>query len=58
MACGKTPELQSRALSLRCLDMDKVILTSEGSSAGSLIPRTLLYVILTRTTAPVIRWKS
>jgi TldD protein len=43
--------LQSRRLSLRCLDMDKVLLTSDGSSAGSLIPRTLLYVSLSRTTA-------
>jgi TldD protein len=48
---SKHPELQSRMLSLRCLDMDKVLLTSEGASAGSLIPRTLLYVMLCRTTA-------
>lgn len=48
---SKHPELLSRTLSLRCLDMDKVLLTSEGASAGSLIPRTLLYVMLSRTAA-------
>jgi TldD protein len=43
----KHPGLASRTLSLRCLDMEKVILTSEGASAGSLIPRSNLVVELT-----------
>jgi TldD protein len=42
------PELQSRIVSLRCLDMEKVLLTSEGASAGSLIPRSHIIVVLSR----------
>jgi TldD protein len=45
----KHPELQSRMVILRCLDMEKVLLTSEGASAGSLIPRANLAVVLSRT---------
>ncbi len=45
---ARHPELQSRAISLRLLDMEKVLLTSDGASSGSLIPRSLLYVTLAR----------
>lgn len=39
--------LTSRSVGLRSLDMEKRILTSTGSSAWSLIPRTLIYASLT-----------
>ncbi len=39
--------LASRSVVLRSLDMEKRILTSTGSSAWSLIPRTLIYASLT-----------
>jgi TldD protein len=40
-------KLTSRTVVLRSLDMEKRIITSTGSSAWSLIPRTILYVLLT-----------
>ncbi len=39
--------LSSRSVGLRSLDMEKRILTSTGSSAWSLIPRTIIYAVLT-----------
>ncbi|MFC1849027.1 TldD/PmbA family protein [candidate division CSSED10-310 bacterium] len=40
------PKLSSRTLILSGLDMEKTLLTSEGSSAFSMIPRTILVVML------------
>jgi TldD protein len=40
------PSLTSRTIVLNCLDTEKTLLTSTGSSAYSMIPRTILYVIL------------
>lgn len=40
-------KLVSRTVVLNSLDMEKRILTSQGSSAWSLIPRTLIYALLT-----------
>jgi TldD protein len=42
----KYPSLTSRTIVLNCLEMEKTILTSPGSSAYSMIPRTILYAIL------------
>ena len=42
----KYPSLTSRTLVLNCLDIEKTLLTSTGSSAYSMIPRTIMYVIL------------
>jgi TldD protein len=42
----KYPSLTSRTIVLNCLDMEKTLLTSTGSSAYSMIPRTIMYVIL------------
>lgn len=41
------PRLMSRTVVLNSLDMEKRILTSTGSSAYSMIPRTLIYAVLT-----------
>ncbi len=43
----KYPDLSSRSVSLNCLDMEKSLLTSDGSEAYSLIPRTIIAVSLT-----------
>ncbi len=40
-------QLHSRTLVLRSLDMEKALLTSDGTSAYSMIPRTLLSLMLT-----------
>ncbi|MBN1327486.1 MAG: TldD/PmbA family protein [Candidatus Cloacimonetes bacterium] len=40
------PGLKARTLMLNCLDMEKALLTSDGSEAYTLIPRSLLYIIL------------
>lgn len=40
------PELAGRMLSLRCLDMEKRLLTADGSYARSMIPRSFIYVAL------------
>lgn len=40
------PELASRMLSLRCLDMEKKLLTADGSYTHSMIPRSFIYVDL------------
>ncbi|NMD43582.1 MAG: TldD/PmbA family protein [Firmicutes bacterium] len=40
------PELAGRTLSLRCLDMEKKLLTADGSYSHSMIPRSLIYVDL------------
>jgi TldD protein len=39
-------KLLSRTVSVRCLDMEKTLLTSEGASAYSMTPRAILYVVL------------
>ncbi len=41
------PKLISRTVVLNSLDMEKRLLTSTGSSAYSMIPRTLIYAVLT-----------
>ena len=43
---SKYPNLASRRVSLDCLDMEKILLTSGGSYSHSLIPRTTLGVAL------------
>ncbi len=40
------PELAGRTVSLRCLDMEKRLLTADGSYARSMIPRSFIYVDL------------
>ena len=42
----KYSKLLSRTVMLGCLDMEKTLLNSEGAKAYSLIPRSILYVIL------------
>jgi TldD protein len=44
---GKYPDIASRTISLAALDMEKALLTSNGSSSYSMIPRCLIYIILT-----------
>ncbi len=41
------PGLSSRSVSLSCLDMEKTLLTADGSESWSLIPRSILAVSLT-----------
>lgn len=43
----KYPDVASRTISLAALDMEKALLTSNGSSAYSMTPRCLIYIILT-----------
>lgn len=43
----KYPDIASRTISLAALDMEKALLTSNGSSSYSMIPRCLIYIILT-----------
>lgn len=45
------PRLASRTLSLYCLDMEKTLLTSDGSYAHSMIPRSTIGVSLSLETA-------
>ncbi|HOA35845.1 MAG: TldD/PmbA family protein [Dethiobacteria bacterium] len=40
------PQLAGRTLSLRCLDMEKRLLTSDGSYSHSMIPRSFIYIQL------------
>ena len=40
------PELSSRTVSLNCLDMEKTVITSDGSSSFSMIPRSFVHVAL------------
>jgi TldD protein len=42
------PWLSSRSVGLSCLDMEKTLFTTDGSQAYSLIPRTILYVFMTK----------
>lgn len=42
----KYPDLASRTLIITCLDMEKTLLTSDGSHSHSMIPRSFVYVIL------------
>jgi len=41
---SKGKGLMTRSISLACLDMEKTLLTSDGSRSSSLVPRTILYV--------------
>ena len=41
------PGLSSRTLAMRNLDMEKNLLTSDGSTSYSLIPRSLIYLVMT-----------
>jgi len=43
---SKYPRLQSRTVALDCLDMEKTVLTSDGSLSHSMIPRAYLFFIL------------
>lgn len=43
----KYPDLASRAITLAALDMEKTLITSDGSYSYSMIPRCLVYVVLT-----------
>jgi TldD protein len=54
------PDLSSRTLMIACLDMEKTLLTSTGSSAHSLTPRALVYVEMTVMSdgAPISLMKS
>ena len=45
------PGITSRTIVLSCLDMEKVITTSEQSEAYSMIPRSILYIIMQREKA-------
>ncbi|NMB45078.1 MAG: TldD/PmbA family protein [Firmicutes bacterium] len=40
------PELASRTITINCLDMEKILLTSDGSYSRSMIPRSFIYVVL------------
>ncbi|PIE23468.1 MAG: peptidase [Planctomycetota bacterium] len=54
------PGLSSRTLVITCLDMEKTLLTSTGSSAHSLTPRALIYIEMTVMSegAPISLMKS
>jgi len=43
---GKYPNLSSRRVSLNCLDMEKTLITSDGASLYSLLPRSTFYISL------------
>ena len=43
---GKYPELSSRSIGLNCLDMEKTLITSDGASLYSLLPRSLFRISL------------
>lgn len=43
---GKYPDLASRTVSISCLDMEKTLLTADGSYSHSMIPRSFIYVVL------------
>ncbi|MGE5676954.1 MAG: TldD/PmbA family protein [Pseudomonadota bacterium] len=43
----KYPELSNRSVSLSCLDMEKCLLTSDGTSLYSLLPRSIMGISLT-----------
>lgn len=53
-------DLSSRIIALQTLDMEKSLLTSDGSSAYSLIPRSILYVgmTITKDGAPIELWNN
>ncbi len=40
------PGLSSRTLSLQCLDMEKTLMTADGTCAYSRVPRTLCFVVM------------
>lgn len=42
------PGLLSRSVIVSCLDMEKVLLTSDGAEASSLIPRAHIYVLVSK----------
>lgn len=42
----KYPELASRITGINCLDMEKTLLTSDGSYSHSMVPRSFIYVVL------------
>ncbi len=53
-------DLSSRVIALRTLDMEKSLLTSDGSTAYSLIPRSIIYIGMTITNdgAPTELWNN
>ncbi|MDF2673555.1 MAG: TldD2 [Clostridiales bacterium] len=42
----KYPELSNRIVSLNCLDMEKSLITSDGTTLYSMLPRTIIYFSL------------
>ena len=44
---GKFEKLTSRTIVVSCLDMEKSLLTSDGSISYSMIPRTISYIVMT-----------
>ena len=44
---GKFEKLTSRTIVMNCLDMEKSLLTSDGSISYSMIPRTICYIVMT-----------
>lgn len=44
---GKFEKLTSRTIVISCLDMEKSLLTSDGSISYSMIPRTISYIVMT-----------
>lgn len=53
-------ELSSRVIALKTLDMEKSLLTSEGSTSYSLIPKSFIYIGMTITNdgAPIELWDN
>ncbi len=53
-------DLSSRVIALRTLDMEKSLLTSEGSISYSLIPRSLIYfgMTITKDGEPIELWNN
>ena len=43
----KFKKLTSRTITITCLDMEKSLLTSDGSTSRSMIPRSMIYVVMT-----------
>lgn len=57
---GKYPELSSRSIGLNCLDMEKTLITSDGASLYSLLPRSIFRISLSldRNSDPVEVYES
>lgn len=53
-------DLSSRVIALQTLDMEKTLLTSEGSTSYSLTPKSLIYIgmTITKDGAPIVLWDN